>query len=437
MTTDGTTPDASANLREWVDAAAAGGFPTPLRSDRWQVVRAGVVGLWEFDVTEYWYANGWVQLTGRNETGKSSLMALTTLIPWLADTASSNIDTLGRSGKKFRYYVEPTGADGDRRTSEASTHRGWLWVEYGRLVDDEPRFFTTLLFAETRSAAADVKLSWCTVEGSARVRASIDLAPQRIVAAPKELSPPGWISHPTATAYREHVATRLLGSTAERLESVGKMLKVTRTPKLGAQLEIGFVQQHLRAALPELNRAEVNALAGGWDQLDQIRSDLASTKEAADTLERFRRNGWLPWARAAVRHRADLAGSARTVLDNVTRRESEARGDVERYEAAQAAKSQAATDARQRAESSRTAADQLQASARYQNASERVTLLDQHRARRADLATRLQQDEGDRDQAADLEGRERAHADRRRSRRRRDRPRRTCGGTRSWMLPAR
>ena len=267
MSADDLTSDRSANLRDWVDAAAIGGFPAPLRGDRWQPLRAGVVGLWEFDVTEYWYANGWVQLTGRNETGKSSLMALTTLIPWLADTASSNIDTLGRSGKKFRYYVEPTGADGDRRTSESSTHRGWLWVEYARLVAGVPRYFSTLLFAETRSAAADVKLSWCTVEGDDRVRKSIDLAPLRIVAAPKELHPAGWIVHPNATAYREHVATHLLGSTAERLGSVGKMLKVTRTPKLGAQLEIGFVQQHLRAALPELSRAEVNALANGWTSL--------------------------------------------------------------------------------------------------------------------------------------------------------------------------
>src|SRR5688572_14996311 len=131
MTGDGTQADASANLRAWVDAAEGGGYPTPMRSDRWQALRAGVVGLWEFD-------------------------------------------TIGRSGKKFRYYVEPTRADGDRRTSEASTHRGWLWVEYGRLVDDAPRYFTTLLFSETRSAAADVKLSWCTVEGSARVRESFE-----------------------------------------------------------------------------------------------------------------------------------------------------------------------------------------------------------------------------------------------------------------------
>ncbi|HQZ00891.1 MAG TPA: hypothetical protein PLQ63_12910, partial [Propionicimonas sp.] len=57
-----------AQLDGWVDAASRGGFPIPARSDRWCVLRAGVVNLWEFELTEYWFANGWAQLTGRNET---------------------------------------------------------------------------------------------------------------------------------------------------------------------------------------------------------------------------------------------------------------------------------------------------------------------------------------------------------------------------------
>jgi len=389
------TVDLEQGLAEWVNSASSGGFPAPVRQDRWRALRAGVVNLWEFDVAEYWFANGWAQLTGRNETGKSSLMALTTLIPWLGDTSSSNIDTLGRSGKKFRYYVEPSGKDGDRRAQDATTNRGWLWVEYGRVDEGGPRFFTTMLFAEARSAAADVKLTWCTVEGSARVRQLIDLAPQRMVAAPKELPAQGLVVHPSATAYRDHVAERLLGSNADRLESIGKMLKVTRTPKLGAQLEISFVQKHLRSALPELSRTEVDALADGWDQLDQIRADLASTKEAAETLERFRRTAWLPWARAILRQRADAAGVARTTFDNVTRRETEARALVERSEGLRDRQTRAAASALQEAESARRAADELQASSRYLDARGRLTRLEEYRNRKADVAGQLAKDRAD------------------------------------------
>ena len=126
-----------ARLKAWRDALVAGELPSPARADRWQVLRAGVVNLWEFEVTEYWYADGWVQLTGGNETGKSSLMALTTLIPWLADVASNNIDTLGRSGKTFRYYVEPTGRNADRRERPRPLTRGGCGSSMGAVPSPE------------------------------------------------------------------------------------------------------------------------------------------------------------------------------------------------------------------------------------------------------------------------------------------------------------
>ena len=74
------TPEATdAQLTAWRDAAAHGGLPSPERS-RWQVLRAGCVGLWEFDAAEYWFADGRAQFVGANQSGKSTLMALTTLI---------------------------------------------------------------------------------------------------------------------------------------------------------------------------------------------------------------------------------------------------------------------------------------------------------------------------------------------------------------------
>ncbi len=377
-TTPGVPDGLDPALIAWLDAARAGGLPEPTRTDRWQPLRAGVVNLWEFEAAEYWYAQGWVQLMGRNETGKSSLMALTTLIPWLADTSSANIDTLGRSGKKFRYYVEPTGNDGDRRSADASTNRGWVWVEYGRLVDGEPRFLTTLLFAETRTASAQVTLVWCTADGP-RVRAGLDLAPNRLVAHPKEVAVRGFLPHPTAGAYKQHVAEHLLGSTVDRLEAAGKMLRVTRTPKLGAQLEIGFVREQLRLALPELDRREVDALAAGWEQLDQIRADLAATKAAGEDLERFRVRAWLPWVRAELRRRADVAARARTEFDRVTKDERDALVKVAQFEEEAERVGGEQERARRAADAARAAAEELQGSTRYQDARERLATLERRR----------------------------------------------------------
>jgi len=326
-----------ARLKAWRDALVAGELPSPARADRWQVLRAGVVNLWEFEVTEYWYADGWVQLTGGNETGKSSLMALTTLIPWLADVASNNIDTLGRSGKTFRYYVEPTGRNADRREATASTHQGWLWVEYGRRAESGDEFFTTLLFAEARSAAADMRLSWCTLAGRDRVRGGCDLLASRRVVSPKEVSAEGFVRHPSAAAYRAEVASRLLGSTAEKLEAVGKLLRVTRTPKLGEQLQVRFISDRLHDALPELDRSEINQLADGWDQLDEIRADLDRAVAAVEVVERFTARSWHPWVRAILKRAAERGQDAVSAFGDVTRRQEEARqqlSDVDTHRAA-------------------------------------------------------------------------------------------------------
>ena len=391
-------------LKSWRDAVVAGDLPGPIRADRWQALRAGVVNLWEFETTEYWYADGWVQLMGSNETGKSSLMALTTLIPWLADVASSNIDTLGRSGKTFRYYVEPTGRDADRREATASTHHGWLWVEYGRRTDQGEEFFTTLLFAEARGAAADMRLHWCTLSGGERVRGGCDLLAARRVVLPKDVTAEGFTRHPSAAAYRREVASRLLGSTAEKLEAVGKLLRVTRTPKLGEQLQVRFISDRLHDALPELDRSEINQLADGWDQLDEIRADLDRAADAVEIVEGFTVRSWRPWVRAVLRRAADRGRSAITAFDNVTRREREARRELGEADARRAVVEEERRSLELAGEGARVAAEELRASSRYQDAQGRLTRLT-HARTVAEMAGRESAEANRRAEAADAAAR--------------------------------
>lgn len=311
-------------LVAWREAYLAGGLPLPSRADRWQVMRAGVAGLWEFEETEYWYADGWCQLTGRNETGKSSLMALTTLIPWLADTSPQYIDTLGAStrGKNFRYYVEPTTADGDRRNADASTNHGWLWVEYGRLIDDAPKFFTTLGYFRTQRAnQSTFRRDWVSVEGTDRVRRGITLVTGRSVHGPKDVerAAENVRRHGTSTQFKQHVATRLLGSDVEALEAIGKLLKIIRTPKLGQTLSESFVTENLRDSLPSLDASEVSKLAAGWDELDKVRVEMDVADAAVKGLGRYLSATWRPYLGAELRLSADRAAEARSEFDKVTR----------------------------------------------------------------------------------------------------------------------
>ena len=378
----------------WRDAATGGGLPSPSRSDRWQVLRAGVVNLWEFDVSEYWYAGGWAQLMGGNETGKSTLMALTTLIPWLGSTDQNNIDTLGRSGKRFAYYVVPTDSDGDRRPLNASRNRGWLWTEYGILRGSGPEFFTTLLFADAPSATSQVKPTWCTVQGADRVRAGLALTENRAVVAPKDLTSSELVTHPNAGAYRRHVATHLLGTGEERLEATGKLLRLTRTPKLGEQLHIPTVQEFLRDSLPELERSEVDALASGWDQVEQIQRDLDAVDKAITALRTFHTRGWLPWVRAQLRHRADMAAEARTEFDRVTRDERTARdalaGCLERLAYSQTRIEQLDGTIR----SAQRTRDELKDSVEYRDAAQRLQRVHNLEAETRRLTSALREQDG-------------------------------------------
>ncbi len=357
-------------LKAWREAWQNGGFPMP-RLDRWQVLRAGVVNLWEFEAVEYWFADGWAQLFGANETGKSTLMALTTLIPLLGDTSPDKIDTLGRSGKQFGYYVRPTHEGSDRRTSDLSFYHGWLWVEYGRVVDGQPHFFTTLLYTYWREGNTRFHARWCTCEDS-RVRGDLAIFSGRTVNAAKEITAPGWQVHDNATSYRKTVARKLFSCDWEKLEAIGRILKVTRTPKLGAQLESKFVTDKLREALPALETTEITKLAQGWDALDGIRKDLDTTKKALGDVKDFIKTHWWPWTKAVLRIAADEAAQSRSELDKVTRNENDSRAKLAENRERKEALDSALEEVRAQLDQARTQHETLRNSAAYRDAESRA-----------------------------------------------------------------
>ena len=194
-----------------------------------------MVNLWEYDAAEVWYADGRLQLQGANESGKSTLMTLTTLLLIAGDISSHNIDTLGQSQKRFRYYVEPTGHALDRRDATQAKNRGWAWLEFGSVGGGIAEYFTLLLFAESRRADGALKVQWCTAHGSARARDGLVLAKAGIVAEPGQFRDvPGFTMHRSGTACREDIARTLYGSSTTWLDQV---IRIGRKAKAEATLE--------------------------------------------------------------------------------------------------------------------------------------------------------------------------------------------------------
>ncbi|MFG1995166.1 SbcC/MukB-like Walker B domain-containing protein [Actinoplanes sp. NPDC048988] len=301
------TPEATdAQLTAWRDAAAHGGLPSPERS-RWQVLRAGCVGLWEFDAAEYWFADGRAQFVGANQSGKSTLMALTTLIMLSGSLDRQYIDTFGQSDKSFRYYVEPTDDARDRREATGSAHRGWAWVEYGRLGEDGPEFFTTLLYAQAKRGVSQLDPVWIICRGAARVRDGLTLAVGSSAVEPKELAGvDGLEVMRSGKRYAARIATDLFGfSDDDRFATVLEMLKVLRTPHLGQKLNPDWFTEQIRMSLPAVAESEVDKLADGWQQLEQLGRDRDHAVAARDAVGVYLARAWRPWADALLRARAD------------------------------------------------------------------------------------------------------------------------------------
>lgn len=362
------------HLVAWRDAALSGELPLPTRANRWQPLRAGLVNMWEYDAAEVWYADGRLQLQGANESGKSTLMTLTTLLLLTADVSGHNIDTLGESQKRFRYYIEPTNHPLDRRETSAQKNRGWAWVEYGRQSDNGPEFFTTLLFAETRRADGAMKLQWCTVDGTAayiraRVRSGITLANAGLVAEPGQLRDvPGLVAHKTGALYRDAVARSLFAADADWLDQIIRILRVVRTPKIGDRLNLQFLTEAFRTALPPLADDEVGQLADGWEQLERMRDERDTTEGALAAVTEFTRSRWRPWADAVIRSAADPVAHTTSTLTEVTRGEREAKDKVAVLTDKVEAINDQIAEARNAADDAAVQRDALQAQQAYEDA---------------------------------------------------------------------
>ena len=318
-------------LTSWRVAAIEGKLPEPVRSDRWHPLRARVVNLWEYDTAEVWYADGRMQLQGANESGKSTLMTLTTLLLLAGEITSHNIDTLGQNDKRFRYYVEPTDHALDRRDTSAQKNRGWAWLEFGRgaQAGQEADFFTLLLFAETRRADTNTTVSWCTLSGQTRVRSGLSLTTAGFIADParfKEVL--GFTSHPTGTAYRETIARVLYETDEAWLNQLNRILRVVRTPQIGHKIDLKFLTQAFRTALPPIAQDEIKQLADGWEQLQRLRDERDEAEQALTAVTDFSRRSWRPWADAVIRAAADPVTAAASALTQITREEKTAQEAV-------------------------------------------------------------------------------------------------------------
>ncbi|AEF35266.1 conserved hypothetical protein [Mycolicibacter sinensis] len=336
---------------EWLAAALEGGLPEPHR-DRWQPLRVGIIGLWEYDDAEFWFADGRLVLRGGNGAGKTKVLELTTLMLLRGEVSPSVLDPFGSQHRTMRFNLLPTG-EGDDPRPPADSGLGYAWAEFGRLDGDgEARFFVCGMGMSARRGTGTTGVTtWQFVTGL-RPGKELQLTAGGRALEQKELRKLDGVYLPgSAAAYRERLGHELFGLAAASYDNLTDLLKQLRKPKLGERLSPALLEETLRDALPPLATHEVTQLAEGWDHLETLRGAVEQTQQAAAAVAQFVREGWRPWARAVLRQRADEFTRATTALDNTTRARNEAQKTLA------AAAQQVATAQHELAESKRREGD--------------------------------------------------------------------------------
>ena len=134
---------------------------------------------------------------------------------------------------------------------------------------------------------------------------------------------------PSGTAYREAIARTLYGTEEPWLNQLNRILRVVRTPQIGTKIDLKFLTESFRTALPPIAEDEINQLADGWEQLQKLRDERDEAEQALAAVTEFSRRSWRPWADAVIRAAADPVTAATSSLTQITRAEKEASDAVD------------------------------------------------------------------------------------------------------------
>ncbi|VVJ21596.1 Uncharacterised protein [Amycolatopsis camponoti] len=295
----------------------AGEPPRPALA-RFQPLRMGLLGIWQYDDQEFFFHQGRLVLRGRNGSGKTKVLEVTSPFLFDANLTARRLDPFGNAARSMR----------DNLLYDDRKHQiGYVWCEYGRLREDGTAEYLTvgagMRAQASRSGSPD---SWYFMtrlrvgEGFALYDESRTPASEKKLA---ELLEPQAV-FATAEAYRAAVAKQLFGLSIERYRSLVELLITLRRPKLSENFGVERLAELLRDGLPPVDQSLVDDLANGFDELARDQEDLQDLVDAGNNVDRFL-TAYRAYARRVVRHVAGKVRSAVTRYDDVTRQETQAR----------------------------------------------------------------------------------------------------------------
>ncbi|MFJ1754622.1 TIGR02680 family protein [Kitasatospora sp. NPDC088134] len=267
---------------ESLQALLEGRLPLPAR-ERFQPLRMGLLGIWEYDEQEFFFHDGKLILRGHNGSGKTKALEVTSPLLLDARLDARRLDPFGTAARTMRENLLYAG-----RTQQV----GYTWCEYGRRTEGGNYVFLTIgigMHADT-TAKNDMKDPWFFVTDR-RIGEDLHLydprsrRPYGKKMLTEQLGADSVFKN--GKEYRDVVAQRLFGFSAARLRALVNLLLTLRRPKLSANFDAERLSVLLRQSLPAISANLVTDLAGKFDELVRDREELAGYRELGGHLEAF------------------------------------------------------------------------------------------------------------------------------------------------------
>lgn len=249
-----------------------GELPIPGR-ERYQPLRMGLIGIWEYDEEEFSFHDGRLILRGRNGSGKTKALEVTSPLLLDAILSARRLDPFGNSARSMRDNLLYRG-----RIQQV----GYVWTEYGRVAQDGSHDFVTIgIGMHALETQKKIRPPWFFITpkriGTDFSLYDADRAPLLKAGLENVLGKEAVLER--ARDYRAEVAKRLFGFSAARLHSLVDLLLTLRRPKLSEDFNVAKLSGMLVDGLPPVSPMLLEDLAGKFDE-------LARDREEAQTLSR-------------------------------------------------------------------------------------------------------------------------------------------------------
>ena len=307
-------------------AAHQHGHQSSTVDTRWRPTRAGIINIWRYYGETFEFHEGRLLLRGPNGTGKSKALEL--LLPYLFDAnlRPHRLSTFGSGDRTMHWNLMGEGSQG-------STRVGYVWLEFGQVVDGEERWFSCgarlaatentknvapTYFTTTQRIGVPGGLALVNDAGRPLVRADLAAA----------IGEAGDV-HPSPGEYRRTIRQTLFpGVNEQRYDALISALLQLRTPKLSERLDPAVLSTLLSRALPPLDRTDIAEIAEGFERLDRQReqlADLDTEVAAAETLATRQRT----YAQRVLRAAAANLIAATSTMTELTRAARESKDKLE------------------------------------------------------------------------------------------------------------